>query len=154
MKPPAELRMMVAEYALSHNAGLEWYREQQPGGGRAGKFGNKEIGPFHGDSPVSMLSVSRQLRHETAGLLLKVNELHFTDAGAWDFDDDDSNDKEVAFLTRMIRMINPFEYAMNDFKGFLSLADTKTLAAASLCIHCCSNLDSDEPIIIRLLHLT
>ena len=90
--------------------------------------------------------MSRQLRHESAGLLLKVNELHFTGDAFWNSDNEDNGSSRSRIRSR-------FDVAIDDFEAFVSLAEAKTLATASLCIHY-PRVNRDKLIVERLLRLT
>ncbi|KAF1919496.1 hypothetical protein BDU57DRAFT_546143 [Ampelomyces quisqualis] len=82
MRLPAELRLMVAEYALSYDGGLTWRWKCETPGTRVGGFVDKQYyyDKTHYQNPLTRLCVSRQLRDETSQLWLKSAVLHFDGA--------------------------------------------------------------------------
>jgi hypothetical protein len=123
MDLPAELRVMIAEYALSFDKGLEWHWTKGPTGKLIGKFRfPKDSVEHHADlDRVNQLSLSRHLHQETAGIWLKVNELRF----------DCSKGDEVY---DPIHISLAFPYAVRDFAFFMKYTEPPILRGLSVCI--------------------
>jgi hypothetical protein len=82
MRLPAELRLIVAEYALSYDKGLMWRWKCETPGKMVGGFVDKQsyYDKTYYQNPLTRLCVSRQLRKETSQLWLKSAVLHFDGA--------------------------------------------------------------------------
>jgi hypothetical protein len=78
MKLPVELRIMIAEYALAYNGGLDWYWKEKDGT-RIGRLKPAYCFKRNPEDfcPTQVLCLSRQLYEETSQIWLKVNTLNF-----------------------------------------------------------------------------
>jgi len=94
MDLPVELRLMIAEYALVSAKPLTWYYSEYTPKRRAGSF-------KHLSQATALTRVCRQLHHETAGLVWKLNTVHFNqqhfDYVYWGTNGPDSSDMSGCF---------------------------------------------------------
>ncbi|KAH7392440.1 hypothetical protein DE146DRAFT_141026 [Phaeosphaeria sp. MPI-PUGE-AT-0046c] len=81
MKLPTEIRLIIAELALTYEDGLIWHWKSGTAGQRVGHFvtrrpkGSKDV-THHGNA-ITLLCLSRQLREETSDLWLRNATLYF-----------------------------------------------------------------------------
>jgi hypothetical protein len=118
MRLPVELRIMIAEYAMYYDGGLNWHWTKQAGDKRVGSFGTWDESRryIRAKRVVGISGVSRQLRHETVNMWLTMNELRFEGPGG----------KTVGQI---------IQCAIDDFAFFVSRMDAKILSSLSLGVH-------------------
>jgi hypothetical protein len=145
MNLPTELRIMIAEYALSYDKGLEWIWKKEQGGSRTGRLriADKSMDPegryFPQDYAFNPLCLSRQLRTETAWLCFKVNEITFDGGLGDDGDNDDWNDG------------TGFQSAVDDLTLFLSRTTNANLRVCSIKLEALGINATDIERLARLL---
>lgn len=90
MKLPTEIRLAIAELALTYEHGLIWHWKSETPGHRIGHFVVRQIKrnkyETHCDDPLTSMCISRQLRKETSNLWLKTAVLYFDGQDAPDPD--------------------------------------------------------------------
>lgn len=139
MDLPVELRIMIADYALSYDDGLLWSWTVRPDGTRVGRFSDgycslETSGPSY---ILDALCLSRQLRRETANIMLKVNDIHFRTSMDIDFEEDGAVSKAV-------------NNTVDDLDFFLSHVETSIIPSLAVNLNILMVGHRDIPVLQRL----
>jgi len=125
MELPVELRVMIAEYALSHEPGIFWTWTNYNEGEKSGKFVEPSGIGIHDSKPCNPFSlVCKQLAYETRNITYKVNTLNF-DSG------NTTNPEVPGYKSFPHSHTKSFSNAANAWEHFRKLAPPSVLAAVS-----------------------
>lgn len=133
MDLPTELRIIIAEFALTYDGGLEWFWTTPPNGTRLGRLKSVSSSyPITWGTQLNSLCLSRQLRQETDGMLLEVNAVHF--------------EKSVMDNYQVDRYSNAFDEITGDITLFLSRVEEGSVGkmSISMTIHRVRELMEDK----------